>query len=83
MLVNTVHQLHAWSAPGIASCHITFCIHHCLTYLQLFKKIYNNLTHLPILYHSTHDKIFIMFPTFIIQILLTSFTVHKVLLREK
>jgi len=59
------------TCDSITSHHITFCIHHHLTYLQLFKKMYNNnLTHLPILYYSTHDKRFIMFPTFI---LLTSF----------
>jgi hypothetical protein len=23
MLVNTVHQLHAWSSHGIAPCHVT------------------------------------------------------------
>jgi len=41
------------------------------------------LTYLPILYYSAHDKILKMCPTFIIPILLTSFTGHNVLLREK
>jgi len=42
---------------SIMSHHITFSIHHHLTYLQLLKKIYNNLTYLTILYYSTYYKI--------------------------